>query len=191
MGVVDVRRIVAACVWVLLGAVGCGAPAATPIDVAQAYFRALARDPIRTLPLLTPEFHRRHGLRVATAADARAAAEHRAPAELPAALALDRQQLGWLVVQSRPEVAKIVAAFTTRLGDAHESGDTASVAMRVDPHEAPVFEQRFALVRDGTGAPWRIDAIEQVGVTPASAAAAFAAWPNEAARRALATGGAR
>jgi len=179
----------AACAWALAVALGCSAPAATPSDVAEAYFRAIARDPIRTLPLLTPEFHRRHGLRVATAADVRAAAAQRAPTEPAAPLALDRFQLGWLVIQSKPELARLAAGWTTRLGNTEQSGDTASVSMRVEPRDGSVFEQRFALLRDG--GTWRIDAIEQIGVTPASMTAAFAAWPNEAARRALAAGGAR
>lgn len=179
-------RAVVTCLALLAVAFGCGAPTATPSDVAETYFRAIARDPIRTLPLVTPDFHRRHALRIVTAADARAVADRAAPAELPAALALDRHQLGWLAVLSRPELAKRVTSFTLRLGDAQEVGDTASVAMRVDPRDTQPFVQRFALVRSGAGAPWRIDAIEQQDVAPASALAAFAAYPNEVARRALA-----
>lgn len=164
-------------------ALGCGASHETPADVAQAYFRALGSDPIRTLPLLTPEFHRRHGLRVATAADAEQGA-----AVAPAGeIALDRHQLGWLAVQAQPWLAKRVAELVTQIGDTREDGDRATVAVRVDPRNGPGFEQRFDLVRASDGA-WRIDAIEQIGVAPASAPAAFAAYPSEATRRALAAG---
>lgn len=177
-------RRVGALVLALLVALGCGGSGATPADVADAYFRSLAIDPIRTLPLLTPEFHRRHGLRVATAADAEAAAERRASADPAAALAVDRHQLAWLAIQSQPGFAKLAASLSTRIGDATEAGDTARVSAQIAPRDGPPFEQRFALVR-ASGA-WRIDAIEQAGVVSANAAAAFAAWPNEAARRALA-----
>jgi hypothetical protein len=186
VGLVDVRC-AAACITLLLFATtGCGRSPATPNEVAQAYFRCLARDPIRTLPLVTPEFHRRHALRVATADDARAAAEHRAPADGPAAFSLDRHQLGWLAVLARPELERRVERFALQLADATEQGDVASVAVQVDPRDAPPFEQRFAMVRSHPGAPWRIDSIEQREVAPASAFAAFAAYPNESARRALA-----
>ena len=42
--------------------VGCGAAPGSPRDAVDAYFQALARDPLRTLPLLTPAFHRQHGV---------------------------------------------------------------------------------------------------------------------------------
>jgi hypothetical protein len=182
VGLVDVRRALAAIVLVLAG---CGAPPATPTDVVRAYFASIAADPIRTLPLLTDDFHRRHALRVATAADARAVAERRAPdAAADAPLAIDRHQMGWLAMLARPELARRVGALAIRIGDATEQGDAADVAVHVEPRAGPPFEQRFALVR--TGAAWRIDAIEQRGVVAATALDAFAAWPNEAARRAIA-----
>lgn len=178
------RRAFAA--FVVVTALACGAPAEAPRDVALAYFRCLGADPIRTLALVTPAFHERHGLRVATAADARAAAGDRAATEPAAALSIDRHQLGWLAIQSRPELATLVRGLDVVVEEAREDGDSATVRVRVTPREAPPFEQRFALVRGG--ATWRIDAIEQRGVAAASATAAFAAWPNEAARRALSGG---
>jgi len=186
---VDVSRACAAAL-VLLVATACGAPTATPSDVVQSYFRALGRDPLRTLPLVTDDFHRRHALRVVTSAEAQAAGADRTAESAPGALALDRHQLGWLAIQSRPELARLLAAETTRFGDARENGDAASVEVAVAPRDAPGFAQRFALLRGADGA-WRIDAIEQSGVVPANAAAAFAAYPNEAARRALAARPAR
>jgi len=180
------RRAALVVLLLVASALGCGARAAGPREVVLAYFRFLAGDPIRTLPLLTPEFHRRHALRVATAADARAVADHRAPDEPPAAIALDRHQLGWLALVARPELEQRVAHLAIELGAATENGDAASVAVRVAPPGQPPFEQRFALVRAGAGAPWRIDAIEQSGVVDATALDAFAAHPTEAARRALA-----
>jgi len=169
----------------------CGSPVATPGEVVDAYFRNLARDPIRTLPLVTPEFHRRHALRVVTGADARAVAEGREPGHAAAALAVDRYELGWLAVQSRPDLARLAAGLGVQIGEPSESDGEATVVVHVAPRSAPPFEQRFSLVRSEPDPRWRIDAIEQVGVVPANAAAAFAAYPNEAARRALAAQRAR
>jgi hypothetical protein len=170
-------------VAVIALALGCAASHETPASVAQAYFDALESDPLRTLPLLTDEFHRRHGLRVATAADAQ-----RGAAVDPATpLALDRHQLGWLAILSRSGLAQRVSELATQIGDTRESGNRSTVAVRVDPRDGPGFEQRFELARGDDGI-WRIDAIEQIGVARASATAAFAAYPNESARRALAAG---
>ena len=166
-------------------AIGCGAPAASPRDIASEYLRCLGRDPIRTLPLLTEGFHRRHGLHIATAAQARAVAERRAAPEASADLSVDRRQLAWLVVQLRPDLVSRRAALGVAIAEDEASGGTARVTLRVTPPDAPSFEQRFALVRDD-GAHWRIDAIEQSGVVAANAPYALATWPNEAARRALA-----
>jgi hypothetical protein len=182
VGMVDVRRGRALVAAFAALAIGCGSPLATPSDVVRGYFDALARDPIRTLPLLTDAFHRRHALRVVTSADA----EGRPSEPTATALAIDRHQLGWLAVQSRPELARLLAGEATQIDDDRERGDIASIAVRVAPREAPPFEQRFALVRSGPLGSWRIDAIEQSGVVPENEAAAFATYPNEAARRALA-----
>jgi len=180
VGVVDVRRALLAALALLCG---CAPSQETPADVASAYFEALGSDPLRTLPLLTDTFHRRHGLRVATAADA----QRGAAVDAATPLALDRHQLGWLAIQSRPSLAQRVSELATQIGDTREDGARATVAVRVDPRDGPGFEQRFELVRGDDGA-WRIDAIEQLGVAPASAVAAFAAYPSEAGRRALAAG---
>ncbi len=159
----------------------CSAPPDPAATVAHAYLVSVGRDPMRTLPLLTDAFHRRHGLHVATAGEARG--QSRTPGDL----AVDRYQLGWLAAQSQPEMARgLGTTLAFGAGELHEEGDFAWIAVPIAPRDGPAFEQRFSLVRAGPDAPWRIDAIEQSGVVPANEAAAFAAYPNEAARRARA-----
>lgn len=168
----------------LVSALACSGAPRTPTEVALAYFRFLARDPIRTLPLLAPAFHAQHGLHVVSAAEARA---RREGPELPGERAepggdwsLDRRELGWLEVQSRDGFRTLRDRLQVTVVDAAESGPRASVAVRVQPGRGTAFEQRFAMVRDD-GA-WRIDSIEQSGVASDNAFAAFVAHPTEAER---------
>ena len=174
------RRSVVLVVACLMSA--CGSTPDPAITVVDAYLVSVGRDPIRTLPLLTDAFHRRHGLHVATAAEARGRGG------TPGDLAVDRYQLGWLAVQSRPGLARGLAgvSLTFAADGLREEGDRAWVTVPIHSGDRPAFEQRFSLVRAGPDAPWRIDAIEQSGVAPANAATAFAAYPNEASRRVLA-----
>lgn len=174
-------------------ALGCrSAEPAPPAAVVDRYFRFLARDPIRTLPLLTPAFHEQHGLHVVTTAEARRWQEElrsgAAPAPPPAAeerFAVDRLQLAWLAVQAREPFRALRDRLAwSRLGEGLE-GDRAWVRVRVQAGDEPPFEQRFALVRTGPGAAWRIDAVEQGGVARGNRAAAFVAHPSEATRREL------
>jgi len=181
VGVVAVKALRAVLVALVCATCACSAPPDF-VAVTHEYLLCIGRDPMRTLPLLTDGFHRRHGLHVATAAEARGQG-----GAGPGDLALDRYQLGWLAVQSQPEMARVFG--TTRrfmAGRSQADGDRAWVALPIAPLDGPAFEQRFTLVRAGPDAPWRIDAIEQSGVVAENAAAAFAAYPNEAARRALA-----
>jgi hypothetical protein len=177
----------------LLGLAACGKTEHTPAAVVESYFRFLAVDPLRTLPLLTPGFQRRHALRVVTQAEAQAWVSRRESASQadlePAepALSIDRLQLGWLSVQRRPEFARLARESARSVLDVRENGDEAEVITRIEPRNGPPFEQHFQLVREATGSTWRIDAVEQRGVGYANAAAAFAAYPNERARRALET----
>jgi hypothetical protein len=175
----------------VLALAACGPGDREPRTVAEDYFRFLALDPLRTLPLLTTEFHRRHALRVVTQAEAQAWVSRREAASradsqvAEPALSTDRHQLAWLSIQGRPEFARLARESAHSVLDVRESGNEADVITRIEPRNGPPFEQRFRLVRDATEAAWRIDAIEQSGVAGASAAAAFVAYPNESARRAL------
>lgn len=174
-----------------LGLAACGTAEHTPAAVVESYFRCLARDPLRTLPLLTPEFHRRHALRVVTQAEAQAwvsrreAASPATPEPAEPELSTDRFQLAWLSLQGRPEFARLARESAHSVLDVRESGDEAEVITRIEPRSAPPFEQRFRLLREAEGSAWRIDAVEQSGVESANATAAFVAYPNENARRAL------
>jgi hypothetical protein len=177
-------------VVLLLAAPSCRAPAAVaPDEVVARYFRFLARDPIRTLPLLTPAFHAGHGLHVVTTAEARRwrpdAQREAVPDPEPRPFAVDRYMLAWLAVQTRAPFR----ATRERLGwerlDGAEAGARAWVEVRVRPAAQPPFVQRFALVREGPGHAWRIDAVEQRGVVRENRAAAFVAWPSEASRRTM------
>jgi hypothetical protein len=177
----------------LLALAGCSASERTPASVVESYFRFLAVDPLRTLPLLTPGFHRRHALRAVTQAEAQAwvsrrgSASQEKPELLDPALSTDRFQLGWLSVQGRPEFARLAREQARSVLDVRESGDEAEVITRIEPRSGPPFEQRFRLAREGTASLWRIDAVEQSGVESANAVAAFVAYPNENARRVLET----
>lgn len=171
---------------VLALAVAACAPAPeTPREVVDAYFRAMGRDPLRTLPLVTPAFHVRHGVHVVTSAEAMRARHQGDTTPAPAdPLAIDRLELGWLMIQARP-------AFAERLGELKRTpvsdettGDAARVVVRLAPRAGAPFEQDFALVRDA-GGTWRIDAVEQRGVDATNGFEALIAHPTDAARRAL------
>jgi hypothetical protein len=175
-------------VSVVLGLVATLACATTPPDPADTvarYFGFLARDPIRTLPLLTDAFHRRHALGVVTAEAARrlARGERTETGAAPASGPVDRYQLGWLAVQSR-EPYRALRDRLVVTQEAVEAGDRhASVTVRIQAGATPGFVQRFELERGGPAERWRIDAVSQLEVAPASLPAAFVAWPNEATRR--------
>lgn len=176
------RAAILACVALALA---CGGAPSEPGAVADAYFRALGRDPMRTLPLLAAAFHASHGLHVVTAGEAAALRSGAtAPEAAPGEAALDRFQLGWLGVQARPGYREAAAALRVEPTPARVAGNRAEVAVRVRSAEGPPFEQRFTLARGADGA-WRIEAIAQSGVVAANEMAAFVASPSERARRAL------
>jgi hypothetical protein len=178
----------------MLIAIGCGAPdLRTPTATVDAYFRDLARDPIRTLPLLTPGFHQQHGLGVVTAAEAQRLA-HREPGPTPGAVdpaSVDRLQLGWLAVQSRDSFRALRDRFMVTLVTVTEDGASARVVVRVQADGAAPFDQRFELSRSAADGAWRIESVEQEGVVAASLATAFVAHPSEVTRRQLAQPGGR
>jgi hypothetical protein len=157
-----------AAILVSVLALGCAPTPEQPESVIRSYFRALGRDPMRTLPLTTDAFHRSHELTLAgTSTD-------------PSSV--DRQQVAWLAVQREPQfvtLARSLSVDTTRV----ETGvDSALAVVRVVPGngDAPPFEQRFALKRDRSG--WRIDSVTQSGVSAPAAAHAYAAYPSRATR---------
>jgi hypothetical protein len=163
---------------------GCARAPASPRDAVDAYFRALARDPLRTLPLLTPGFHRQHGVHAVTTAEAQRAfgVEPAAPSASAAEVALDRLELGWLMVQSRGAFAKTLAGLGVEPLREERDGATAQVVVRVTPPRGGPFEQTFHLAEDERGG-WRIDGVEQAGVGADNLSAAFVAHPTEAVRR--------
>jgi hypothetical protein len=180
---VDLRRARGAAL-ALVALAACGAPPRDPAAVVSAYFAALGRDPMRSLPITTDAFHRAHGLGLVTTSQARA---WRGGAEVHSVEheRVDRAQVAWLSIQGRGEFGRIARALSIHVGDVREAGDAAEVAVTVTPAQGRPFQQTFHLARADARAPWRIDAIEQSGVVPESAGAAFVAYPNEAARRAI------
>ena len=189
---VDLTR--RALVLALVALAACSDPApTTPAEVVDAYFRHVGRDPIRTLPLLSPAFHAQHGLHVVTTAEARARQRRVLLPDVPASpdaaaarvpLAPDRLQLGWLALQRRPTfAARFESLRVEPIGEEVGAG-VARVAVRVVPRGAPAFEQIFALSR-GDDRAWRIDGVAQRGLVDANRLDAYVAHPTEAARRAL------
>jgi hypothetical protein len=189
---VDVSALRRGAIALTLAWLGCGAPQArTPAATVDAYFAALAHDPIRTLPLLTPAFHQQHGIGVVTAAEAQRLA-HREPLPAPdpdAEASIDRLQLGWLAVQSRDAFRTLRDRLVVTPGTVAETGASAVVVVHVEADGAAPFDQRFELVRSAADGSWRIDAVEQRGVVAENRAAAFVAHPNEITRRELARPG--
>lgn len=144
------------------------APEGSPQATVYAYLRALGRDPLRTLPLLTPAAHEQHGLGVGTAATAGEARDVRPEDRL----------LGWLAVQTGGPVLRLAGRLGAGAASVEVDADRAEVSLPLTAPEGAPFEQRFFLVRSAPGSPWRIDRIEQAGVGTGNAVAAFAAWPT-------------
>jgi hypothetical protein len=150
----------------------------TPEAVVAAYFHALGRDPLRTLPLLTDAAHRRHGLRLADTA-----AQEGSRSEGP----VERHQLAWLALQKREgfrDVAERLVAMPVAVA---QDGHRATVTVEISEPDGAALVQRFALRRVHAKAPWRIDDVTQSGIVDANEAGAFVAWPSEALRARLAS----
>lgn len=158
-----------------LAALACSSPD-TPSDVVVRYFETLGRDPMRTLPITTAEFHRRHGLMLASTA--------------PNPGSVDREQLAWLAVQRQPEFTQLVASLTTSILRVEEHDGAADVVVRVETPGEPAFEQRFDLARDARSR-WRIEAVAQTGVSDGALPAAFAAYPSRVTQQRLGAGSGR
>lgn len=169
----------------LLLAIACAPAPETPRGVVDAYFRAMGRDPLRTLALVTPAFHEQHGLHVVTSTEAKRSSQEGDTTPLPTdSLAIDRLELGWLILQVRPRFAERLAELDRSVLAEAITGDTARVAVRLAPRAGAPFEQDFSLVRDAAGI-WRIDSVEQRGVDATNGFEALIAHPTDAARRTL------
>lgn len=148
-----------------------GAP--PPDRVVSRYFETLGRDPLRAGSLVSGELQAAHGLRHVGSTrpvDGRGRAD---------------SELVWLATQAKPVFAERAAMLSVSTSSVQEEGDVAEISVRVASPGAPPFVQRFFLSRDGTGR-WRIDRIEQEGVTEANLADAFVAAPTEVLRQRLA-----
>lgn len=168
-----------------LATLGCGQPQ-TPAEVVTAYFRALGRDPARSLPLLSPAFHRHHGLRMARfegwlwgwPSPSAGASESAARASEPGGV--ESAAFAWLYVQTHPSFPAL--ASTLRLSDVEllESDQQAHVGVRVRGRGGQEFVQRFTLSRAAPRSSWRIDRIDQIDVSPSAHTIAFVAFPHDA-----------
>jgi hypothetical protein len=171
----------------VLATLACGRPPATPADVVTAYFRALGRDPARTLDLVSPGFHLRHGLRLAVLEGVfwgrwRGS---EAPPDLPyadrdpevedAAAALDGARLAWLFVQRPRFYRETAGRLEWRIRELEVGTDLARVRVHVTGPSASSFVQRFRLQRSGR---WRIDEIGTEGVRSENVVDAFVAAPS-------------
>ena len=172
------RSVALATTWLVL--VGC-ADHSDPTGVVEAYFRTLARDPVRNAELLSPAFHATHGLRYVTTADAEELRGGDTSAlARPAAstTSLSGSQVAWLMVQMKPDYLAIASRLQPTLEAPRITGDRARLTARVRSATGPGFVQHFTLSRPDPGARWRIDAIEQEGVVEANLRAAIVAYPN-------------
>lgn len=140
-------------------AVCCAGDPSTPGETVLLYARSLASDPLRTLELLTPAFHRAHGLRFHEVADR--------PFDPPDAsemavgdadLELERARLGWLTVLTKRVFAIHGPRFTRRVRGEVIDGDRARVVL--ESRSAGLrFDATFRLVRRSPADPWQIDSI--------------------------------
>ncbi len=162
----------------------------SPDRAVARYFDYRARDPIRALPVLTPEFQLAHGLRLVAILRV-PFPEQPVASEEERALELARARQAWLDLYNLiPWLQPIAAALQVTVLDVDRQQDSAEVRVRiggtgatppreaaeVEPWPFPEFEQRFRLVR--TGADWRITGVTQSGVALASAVPAFVANPT-------------
>lgn len=153
--------------------------------VVEAYFHALGRDPLRTLPLVTPHFHRQHGLRLATNAEVTRHLRGEAwisSVDREQPVPVERNIVAWLAIQKREAFRSIASRLVVMPVADTLTGDRASLTVQIRPPGGIPLEQRFTLVRGGDTERWRIDEVEQHDVVAGNGPAAFVAWPNEATR---------
>jgi hypothetical protein len=171
---VDLVRVspcLAACT-VLALVLACRMDPRTPSEIVELYFGAIARDPIRTLPLLTPTFHLAHGLRFEVtrdpppwrqdqAVDAMEAARlEREAASADPSVELERAKLGWLVALTKPAFLERAPWRSFRHESERIHGDHVDVVVHVHEPQYPSFTATFHLARGSPSESWRIDGIE-------------------------------
>jgi hypothetical protein len=168
----------------LAGLLACAGAERTPAQTVERYLDALAADPVRSLELLTPAFHTRHGLRFEEVADRpfAAPAARRPTPSGDASLELERARLGWLTVLTKRIFALQSPRFRRRVVSEEIRGDAAQVELVVEPSG---LHARFALRREA-GEPWRIDAVVLPPVSDAQLVAAFLIAPNAELHRRIA-----
>ena len=169
----------------------------SPLLAVTMWFHLLGRDPGRLLPLLTDEFHARHGLTIPSL-EGWSWGSYKdlepilridpALAPLDAVRGLDSAQEAFLLVQASQDFQSTARALVYEARDLREEGDHARVVALVklkQPTKAfqtpRSFRQIFTLERDDNG--WRIADIAQDRVDHRDAFVAFVAYPNEERRR--------
>lgn len=176
----------------LLLAVACGAPPRSPIETVRLYLDLLPRDPVRTLELLSDDFHRQHGLRFAEVGDQPFRADDGSDRAAPSRpedpdLELTRARFGWLTALTKRVFALQAHRFSHELGPPEVDGDRARVPIRVAERGRPPLDATFALARGADGR-WRIAAIERGEVADPDLIRAFVLAPDaELNRRILAS----
>ncbi len=163
----------------------CGGAERTPARTVERYLDALASDPVRSLELLTPGFHARHGLRFEEVAEQPFGAPARTPTPGgDAELELERARLGWLTLLTKRIFAFQLPRLERRVVSEEVRGDAARVLLRIEPLG---LDARFELRRSGPAEPWRVDAVELPPVSDAELVAAFLIAPDAERSRRLAT----
>ena len=155
----------------LVAALACAGDERSPAQTVERYLDALARDPVRSLTLVSDDFQRRHGMRFDLVGQAPPRSIHfegsaepewgeagRASAADPA-LELERARLGWLTTLTRRVYARQVPEIALDELTESRAGDAARVRTRAR-YAGQTASLDFALVRDKPSAAWRIDAIE-------------------------------
>ncbi len=161
------------------------------VAAVERYVGCRARDPIRAVAALTPEFQLAHGLRLVRILRIPFPDETEPTTPAARALVLARARQAWLDLYDLiPWLQPIAAALQITVLEVAERDDGADVRVRVEargteppraaadlrPWPFPPFEQRFGLVR--TGDEWRIATITQAGVSVANTVPAFVANPT-------------
>ena len=152
----------------------CAPAPRTPTETVERYLEALARDPVRTLVLVTPEFHDRHGLRFEEVADRPFAAPAAPRPAVDPELERERARLGWLTVLTKRIFALQHDRFRRRVLSERVLGDRAEVAVRVEGAGAPPLDVRFDL----RARPWRIDAVHLPALDESQWVGAFLVAPD-------------
>ncbi len=173
-----------------LALAACAPAPRAPRDIVEAYFRYLGHDPARLLPLLTAGFHARHGITMERLEGwmwgeyiyldpVERSEPIAALAPVDAPRGPDAAEYAWLQVMVDGRLRRAVQQLVPKISSVKQEGDHADVWVRIRAPGSFGFRQRFMLVRGANGR-WRIEGIEQKGVTAGAALAAFAAYPNQA-----------